>query len=1283
MLLFALLFFLMGWLPWQQLQQEHQHHRNNLLQRTADVSAQLLQRRIREADFSYQSLVADQTFLRQLNRYNRVANGDQAFLRRSMSNQLQPLFQQMLRLGISQFQLQDQNGKSVLRLHQPTLFGDPVSHFRPVVAKVAKQQQIFRGYEADRWFAGYRNIYPLLDNGQFVGSLEIGFSPQVLVDGLRASFSDAQLFFLVNQSHMRSDYFEHAEDNYRAVSGVEGFLRSAQVADQNDDQLRRFIGKHPTQTKQALQQGQPAALHDDGFTQSLIFYPIFDYQGLYVASIVILMPDPFIEVLVAGFRNQIVVGFIVLSLLMFFLIWAYHQRNNVAVAYRQLALALTGGRMKTWDLDLAKELITLSGDSQLDLQGVRETRLYTLQQWLESIHPDDRADIARQLKQSDPLQDGDLALEFRYRYQDDWRWCAAMGQVIERDSKGAARLLSGVYQDISKQKTTQLALQHSEQKYRALFSSNKAIELIIDMGQGGAIVDANQAAVEFYGYSLEQLLTMKIDQINCLSPEQVVQEMQRAHAEQRSHFHFVHRLASGELRDVEVHSGPVVLADGGTCLYSIIHDVTDRMRAQAKLVASEARFSSLFECSIDGIVMVNEQGIIEYWNPAASSILGITSKQVLGEGIDWQCFEELDVGWLLRQYKSFKSGRQPELQRCLRTMRLTRGDGVKIWLEVALSGFVSDEQMRFVAILRDVTERKRQQKALERANIAFENAMEGIVVSDANNRIVSVNKAVENISGYSRAELLGNTPSIFSSGQSSPEFYQQMWQTIETEGCWQGEISNRHKTGRIYTEWLNINAVRDESGLVSNYVAVFSDISDLKASRERLDYLAHHDVLTGLPNRLVFKDQLEQAIKRARRSNNPMAVLFIDLDRFKQINDNLGHDVGDELLIEVSRILLDQVRETDTVVRLGGDEFSILFEDWLDMEILARRAGRLIDEITKPILTNSGHELRVGASIGISIYPQDATDSTALVKYADIAMYRAKELGKGRFEFYSAEMTENVRQRFGLETALDEALDSDQQITTVYQPQINLVSGEICGLEALVRWQHPERGVVGPDQFIPIAEDNGMIHRIGQRVTELALKDFNRLREECQFSGKMAINISVTELERDGFGDQLLDLCQLHGVFDAIELEVTETSLGRQPEKFFQRLRSLSDQGFPVAIDDFGTGHSTLARLKQCPSDYLKIDKTFVQDLPEDQDDLVIARSIMSLGQSLGQQVIAEGIETEEQARLLASMGCDIGQGYFFSRPLPYDELVTFIRQWQPFNAQRSSNVVDIKKADH
>ena len=561
-----------------------------------------------------------------------------------------------------------------------------------------------------------------------------------------------------------------------------------------------------------------------------------------------------------------------------------------------------------------------------------------------------------------------------------------------------------------------------------------------------------------------------------------------------------------------------------------------------------------------------------------------------------------------------------------------------------------------------VLEREQHAESLATAAAAFAHMREAVMITDAHNHIIQVNHAFEAITGYSAAEAIGQTPNLLRSGRQDAFFYRDLYHSLERTDEWRGEIWNRRKNGDIYPQWLSIRVVRDDSGAVHRFVSVFADISDIKDSERKLWQLAHHDALSHLPNRLMLSARLEHAVHLAHRTQQRLALLFIDLDRFKNVNDSLGHHVGDELLKQVAARLASAVEEGDTVARLGGDEFVVLLEDIEGANTALRAAERLLHLLDTPIEV-ANKPLFATASIGISLYPEDATTPDTLLQHADAAMYRAKALGRNRAAFYAPELTVSAQQRMDLEQDLRQAI-AEQAFVVHYQAQFSGVSGRLLGLEALVRWQHHERGVVPPDEFIHVAEETGLINALGFWVAETACRQAQQWRDAGHRDFTLAVNLSPYQL-RTPCMDQFESIFERTG-FPAqnFEFEVTESLFVEQDGTAMQQLTRMREEfGIAIAMDDFGTGQSSLSQLKQMPIGKVKIDRSFVRDLPEDANDAAIARAIILMAHTLGLSVVAEGVETEAQKAFLCESGCDDMQGYLFARPMPADEITRLLNE--------------------
>ncbi len=551
----------------------------------------------------------------------------------------------------------------------------------------------------------------------------------------------------------------------------------------------------------------------------------------------------------------------------------------------------------------------------------------------------------------------------------------------------------------------------------------------------------------------------------------------------------------------------------------------------------------------------------------------------------------------------------------------------------------------------------------------LEQSREAVFVTDAENRILLVNRAFVAVTGYTLEEARGQTPRFLQSGRHDQAFYANLWRSLKETGHWQGEIWDRAKDGRIHPQWAAISAVADAAGTVSNYIAIYSDLTEHKAAQDRIQFLAQHDPLTGLPNRMLLQDRLTVAIAAAAREGHEVGVLFIDLDRFKTINDSLGHSVGDELIKGVTKRLQDAVRESDTVSRLGGDEFIVVLHRIRRSEDAAHVADAVLAQLTAPF-NIAGKELRVTASIGISVFPADGEDEEGLIKNADTAMFHAKERGRNNYQFFRPEMNARAGERLALENSLRGAVQR-KEFVLFYQPQVEIRSGRLVGAEALIRWRRGDSGFVSPADFIPLAEETGTILEIGDWVLAEACRQQVQWDQQWPAMGlkpvPVAVNLSSLQFRQKHFKENLLDIVGDYPLpAGRIELELTESIVMEEPEQVGAVLAELKQAGLRLSIDDFGTGYSSLSYLKRFPLDKLKIDASFVRDIVNDSADLAIVHAVVSLGHSLGLKVVAEGVEHEAELLILNAMGCDIAQGYHFCRPVPAEEFQAWVAAYVP-----------------
>ncbi|MCW9044967.1 MAG: EAL domain-containing protein, partial [Alphaproteobacteria bacterium] len=548
------------------------------------------------------------------------------------------------------------------------------------------------------------------------------------------------------------------------------------------------------------------------------------------------------------------------------------------------------------------------------------------------------------------------------------------------------------------------------------------------------------------------------------------------------------------------------------------------------------------------------------------------------------------------------------------------------------------------------------QSNLRLAHKIIEYSLDGIILLNADGIIEYVNPTFTNVTGYSADEAIGKTPNLLKSGRHDQEYYTQMWQTLSETGYWQGEIWNRRKNGSIYPEWLTITAIRDDEGQIQQYAGIFADISDRKEKEKAIRKMAFFDDLTGLPNRRLFRDRLMVALARAKRHNEYLAIMFLDLDHFKKINDTLGHVVGDTLLVEASQRIKECLREEDTVARLGGDEFILLFPDIENIDEVIKIAERVNHSFNQPY-TIDGHELYVTSSIGISISPDDGNDADTLIKNADAAMYRSKDEGRNKFNLFSPIFTAHGKRHLQVENALRQALKNDE-LTMVFQPKVKAWNGEITGVEALARWENKELGFISPVEFIPLAENIGLISKIGVWALRSACKIMKEWREAGHPLISVAVNISAIQAVESTFPQSVAAiLSEFEIPAKYLEIEITESTFLKDFDIVRNNLEALKGLGASISMDDFGTGFSSLSYLNRIPLDYLKIDRSFVSKMFMEEESLELVATIISMAKNLGLKTIAEGVETQEQADLLNDKGCHLLQGYLYSKPISAKEI--------------------------
>ncbi|HEY6896616.1 MAG TPA: EAL domain-containing protein [Rhodocyclaceae bacterium] len=682
--------------------------------------------------------------------------------------------------------------------------------------------------------------------------------------------------------------------------------------------------------------------------------------------------------------------------------------------------------------------------------------------------------------------------------------------------------------------------------------------------------------------------------------------------------------------------------------------ITNLQVHERSLEDSEVRFRTLWDTSTDAIIVMGVDNIIRYANPAVEAVFGYTPEELVGSDIEilqpvrlralhrtafarYCATGSRTIPWQSIEVKALhKSGRELPVEISFSHMQLSSGE-------------------MFAAFFRDESSRSAAREALHIRDRAMESTSEGIMITDAvadSHQILYVNPALEHITGYSRDEMIGQNPRLLLGDELDQEGIEGLRHLLRSRRDGTLVLRCRRKDGGGYWNELTVSPVRDGDGKVTHTIGIFKDVTERKRQEEEMIRNAHHDALTGLANRVLLTDRLEQAIANAHRHNRQLGLLFVDLDNFKTINDSLGHDVGDLLLQQMSLRLQECVRDGDTVSRLGGDEFVLLLSEVDNEEQIALVAERVLLATAQPFRRDED-EFFVSASIGAAMFPRDGTDSQTLLKHADIAMYRAKDQGRNNFKTFTEEMQIKISHRMQLETHLRKALERNEFLLH-FQPQVSIESGQIVGAEALIRWQHPELGLVSPAQFIPIAEDNGLIVPIGEWVLDEVCRQMAAWRQQGIAEVSIAVNLSARQFRQQNLHLLIESKLRQHNISSlSLELELTESMVMQDPEATLVTLRQMKDVGLRIALDDFGTGYSSLAYLRHFPIDILKIDQSFLTNVINNRHNAAIVASIISLAHNLGLSVIAEGVEAEDQLDFLREENCDMFQGFYFCRPQP------------------------------
>lgn len=933
------------------------------------------------------------------------------------------------------------------------------------------------------------------------------------------------------------------------------------------------------------------------------------------------------------------------------------KEQNLRDSENHLRLCQINGGIGTWEANLLTNREKWS-DSCISLLGFPDLNEPTWKDFVEAVHPEDRLRVIEAVQSH--LELGfKLEVEYRIETPAGIRWMRSAGQA-ESGLDGRLTIMRGIVQDVTDRIHAEEALRESENLLRESQIIAGLGSYILDIPsctwKSSPVLDKIFGIDEAYEHSVEGWLAL-------IHPEDL---------ERMENYFRNDILIRGETFDTEyrvirpedrsvcwVHGmGKLEFDTQGRLvkMHGTIQDITERKKIEESLRQSEEKLRAYLDNISDTIWLIDSCLIVAYVSPNVEHFLGFPASELIGRPSALVIHPD-DMATVKNAHRyTLKHAGQPHTVQ----YRVSHKEGRWIYVESTGINLLDNQEIKGVLVsMRDITERKQAENDLRIAATAFE-SQEGMFITDAHGVILRVNGAFTQITGYTAEEAIGKKPSLLKSAWQNSDFYSAMWTSIRQTGAWQGEIWNRRKSGEVYPQHLTITAVKDSGGNITNYVATLTDITLQKAAADKIERLALYDSLTGLPNRQLLRDRLISALASSNRSGRKGALLFIDLDNFKTLNDTLGHDMGDALLQQVAQRLAACVREGDTVARLGGDEFVVMLEDLsehtLESAALTEAIGdKILESLARPY-SLAMQEYYSTSSIGATLFSGHEQSIDELLKQADIAMYQAKTSGRNALRFFDVQMQARINARVRMEADLRLAL-SENQFKLYYQPQV-CHNNRILGAEALIRWQHPLQGLVPPGNFIPLAEETGLIIPLGHWILETACAQIKAWEGNALYSHlQIAVNVSARQFRQADFVDQLCRILTRTEINpDKLKLELTESLLLDDINDCIRKMNALREAGVFFSMDDFGTGHSSLAYLTQLPLDQLKIDRSFVHNINEKEADAVIVQTIIGMSKNLGMKVIAEGVETESQRAFLEHLDCPIYQGYLFSEPLPVEQ---------------------------
>lgn len=869
----------------------------------------------------------------------------------------------------------------------------------------------------------------------------------------------------------------------------------------------------------------------------------------------------------------------------------------------------------------------------------------------KQVHPDDVDELLILLGY--PNTSTPFRWKGRIKVGDAWRVFSL--EAVPALSGGADGLWNGVLADITEQELAERRLRESDEKLRSLYElSPLGIALT---SPDGHFIEFNESFREITGRSEQDLLNLEFWE---LTPESYKdEELKRKIALENVGFYGPYRKEylrqDGQLVPVQLNSVKIIGADGISYTWSIVENISERLHAEEQLRLSLERFRLMTSGVKDyAFYMLDAEGKVLNWNEGAERLMQFSADEIIGQPL--VRFAENDDAARQRIAALLKSVNESGLAEDAGCWWMRR-DGTTFWANVTLSCVRNSQNdvSGYVIIIRDISEHKQAQDTIRLTEVLFEKSLEGITIADQDGNLVDVNQAFLKTTGYTRDEVIGKNPRFLRSPHHDDSFYAAMWQTINLSGHWVGEIWNKRKSGEIYPDLLSITAITNDQGRVTNYLGVSTDLSRMKSHERQLERATHYDLLTGTANRVLLADRMEYSLTYAKRDQSLLAICYLDLDGFKPINDKHGHVTGDRLLVEVAKRIQSCVRGTDTVARLGGDEFVVMLVGLHRVDECTSVLEMLLKSIANPIYIDAV-EFSLSASIGVSISQSGDGDSDTLLRHADKAMYVAKDTGRNRYHFYDPSQDILTREHFQSLKRMTQALENNE-FELYYQPKVDMHTNQVVGVEALIRWNHPERGLVPPLEFLPIIEGSELEIPLGDWVIDAALRQLETW-QKIGLSLEISINISARHLQSNDF---IADLRRRLSAYPTLppgllEIEILETAALQDLGKAKAIITECNKMGVGFALDDFGTGYSSLTYLRSIPAGTIKIDQTFVRDMLEDQGDRAIVDGIIVLARAFDLKVVAEGVETTEHYRALVKMGCQIGQGYGIARPMPVDK---------------------------